>query len=100
MRLLHRFLPHHFLPDTDADLTEASDVTWDRCISELLFRYQSGKRAAEEVMDNEFSVEKFLVQIVIAGPNAESPPEFQLELNLAEPKALVHTIEERSMELQ
>jgi len=96
-KLLQRFLPHHFLSED-----EATGICWDLCISDLLGRYRDAQREAAEVADNDCAVNGILVQRVVAGPNSEAHPSFA-KLDL-EPKsdcnALVHAIEERSIELQ
>merc|ERR1711904_28817 len=102
MKLLQRFLPKRFAPNT-----EASELRWDSTIEELLCRYGEAEREvaqlSKRVADRRCSVHRFLVQSVIAGPNSESQPDFSTEMDLG-PKsnssALVHAIEERSIELQ
>jgi len=106
MRLLQRFLPHHF-----AGSKEAPKFPWDESIQDLLNCYGKAEREVTQlsrrVADEGCSVYRFLVQSVIAGPNSETQPDFSLELQLdslpdssALVNSLVHTIEERSMELQ
>jgi len=90
VKLLQRFLPHHFISES-----EASEHLWDSCISDLLCRYQDAQREAEKVAGEGCNVNSYLVQSVIAGPNSESQPGPKSDSN-----ALVHAIEERSMELQ
>jgi len=98
MKLLQRFLPHHF-----AASNEDSQSTWDSSICDLLFLYGQAEREVAQrsnrVADRRCSVNRFLVQSVIAGPNAESQPDFSTEMDM-DLSALVHAIEERSMELQ
>jgi len=104
MKLFPRFLPHRFPSNTEA---EASDPCWDSCIQTLLNRYEEAERElvqlSKKASDDRYDVNRLLVQNVIAGPNSESQPSLLMELDLG-PKsdsgALVHAIEERSMELQ
>merc|ERR1711998_511607 len=99
MKLLQKFLPHRFVSDS-----EDSELRWDSSIEDLLCRYKEAEREvaqlSKRVADNGCSVNRFLVQSVIAGPNTESPPGFSMELDLRpDCSTLVHAIEERSMEL-
>merc|ERR1712224_783567 len=102
MKLLRRFLPKRFAPNT-----EASELRWDSTIEELLCRYGEAEREVAQltkrIADEGCTVNRFLVQSVVAGPNSESQPDFSMDLDLG-PKsnsnALVHAIEERSIELQ
>jgi hypothetical protein len=102
MKLLQRFLPHHFAPNT-----ESSEQLWDSTIEDLVRHYGEAEREVahltKRVADKGCSANRFLVQSVVAGPNSESQPDFAMELDLG-PKSsanvFVHAIEERSMELQ
>merc|ERR1711904_62688 len=102
MKLLQRFLPHHFAPSD-----ENSQPSWDDSICDLLCQYREAEREvaqlSKRVADKRCSVHRFLVQSVIAGPNSESQPDFSTEMDLgpeSDSSALVHAIEERSIELQ
>jgi len=103
MKLVQRFLPHHFAPSNQED----SQSTWSSSIRDLLRRYAEAEHEVTElskrIADRGCSVHRFLIQSVIAGPNSDVQPEFSAELDLgskSDSSALVHVIEERSMELQ
>jgi len=102
MKLLQRFLPHHFSPSTGD-----SGSPWSSNVQNLLCRYQEAEHEVAQLLkrgaDKGCLVHRFLVQSVIAGPNSDLQPDFATEVDLG-PKlnsnALVHVIEESSMELQ
>jgi len=102
MKLLERFLPHHFSPSS-----EDSGSLWSSSVDSLLCRYREAEcevtQLSRRVADQGCMVHRFLVQSVIAGLNSELQPDFATELDLG-PKShcnsLVHAIEESSMELQ
>lgn len=99
MKLLQRFLPHHFTCSN-----EDSQSTWSSSIGDLLDRYEQAEhevtQRSNRVADRRCSVHRFLVQSIIAGPNSDVQPEFSADLDNSDASALVHAIEERSMELQ
>merc|ERR1711937_220709 len=102
MKLLQRFLPHHF-----AHGNEPSQSTWDRSIEDLLCRYGEAEREATQLSkrfaDEGSSVSRLLIQSVVAGPNSDSQPDFSTEVDLGcrtDCSNLVHAIEQRSIELQ
>jgi hypothetical protein len=126
MKILQRFLPHHFSPSGEDSQSprsrtgsptsgmrfkrcrpsdEDSHSPWSATINDLLGQYQEAEheltQLSKRVADRGCSVHRFLVQSVIAGPSSEEQPDFAPELD-AKPdsSALVHAIEERSMELQ
>merc|ERR1719262_1958567 len=99
MKLLQRFLPHHFTCSN-----EDSQSTWSSSIGDLLDRYEQAEhevtQRSNRVADRRCSVHRFLVQSIIAGPNSDVQPEFSADLDNSDASALVHAIEERSIELQ
>merc|ERR1712072_149436 len=93
MKLLKRFLPHRFACEAGT-----SEVHWDNCIADLLCRYRDAQHEVKSIADEGCTVDRFLVQSVIAGPNAES--QLGCAIKFKDSSALVHAIEERSIELQ
>jgi len=94
MKLLQRFLPHRFTPDT-----AASELQWDNGIENLLRQYGAAEHEAVQFSKRHAEkgncVLRLLVQSVVAGPNSESQPGASIDAH-----TLVRAIEEHSMELQ
>jgi hypothetical protein len=100
MKLLQRFLPHHFVPDN-----EDSHSPWSSSINDLLSKYQEAEREvtqlSKRVAGHGCNVHKVLVQSVIAGPSSEGQSDLPLPLDpKSDSSAFVHAIEVCSMELQ
>jgi hypothetical protein len=93
MKLMKGFLPHRFASETGT-----SELHWDNCIADLLCRHRDAQQEVRRLADEECNVDRFLVQSVIAGPNSES--QLGCETEFKDSSALVHAIEERSIELQ